>query len=267
LSFQRSQQHRNFQQHEFIGGGGGVPADHQFTQQPGLFDNPIDFLNDQTFFGVSAGPTSTTTGDLTSTSTGDIDWTALGLDCFGTQLVLPQGQQQQQHLPNDFGLVLGSHDTLASNLEQDPLDLLFADTEMTGGLNQHSESGDHLFNRLLNHSPQEFPPSSGTNDTQVTTPAIPSTRVATTNTTTSTSPSHSSTSESNTRPTLDQDPTAKRQRNTMAARRYRQRRLDRLAELEKKLEEMTSERDDLRVKLARREAECGALREVLGSKK
>jgi len=53
----------------------------------------------------------------------------------------------------------------------------------------------------------------------------------------------------------------------MAARRYRQRRLDRLAELEKKLEEMTSERDDLRVKLARREAECGALREVLGSKK
>jgi len=53
----------------------------------------------------------------------------------------------------------------------------------------------------------------------------------------------------------------------MAARRYRQRRLDRLADLERQLAEVTSERDDLRVKLARREAEVGALREVLSARK
>lgn len=40
-----------------------------------------------------------------------------------------------------------------------------------------------------------------------------------------------------------------------------------MAELEKKLADMTEERDDLRVKLARREAEVGALREVLSAKK
>lgn len=53
----------------------------------------------------------------------------------------------------------------------------------------------------------------------------------------------------------------------MAARRYRQRRLDRLAELEKQLAEVTADRDDLKVKLARREAEVGALREVLAARK
>lgn len=59
----------------------------------------------------------------------------------------------------------------------------------------------------------------------------------------------------------------KRQRNTLAARKYRQKRLDRIAELEQALADMTGDRDDLRLKLARREAEVDALREMLGSKK
>ncbi|KAK7423817.1 hypothetical protein QQZ08_008860 [Neonectria magnoliae] len=61
--------------------------------------------------------------------------------------------------------------------------------------------------------------------------------------------------------------TVKRQRNTMAARKYRQKRLDRIAELEQALADMTGDRDDLRLKLVRREAEVDALREMLGSKK
>jgi hypothetical protein len=61
------------------------------------------------------------------------------------------------------------------------------------------------------------------------------------------------------------DASTKRRRNTLAARRYRQRRLDRLSELEAALADMTAERDDLRVRLARREAEVGALREVLSA--
>lgn len=58
----------------------------------------------------------------------------------------------------------------------------------------------------------------------------------------------------------------KRQRNTMAARKYRQKRLDRIAELEQALADMTGDRDDLRLKLVRREAEVDALREMLGKK-
>ncbi|POR31709.1 Purine-cytosine permease FCY22 [Tolypocladium paradoxum] len=58
----------------------------------------------------------------------------------------------------------------------------------------------------------------------------------------------------------------KRQRNTMAARKYRQKRLDRIADLERALEDVTGERDDLRLQLARREAEVDALREMLARK-
>ncbi|PTB65767.1 hypothetical protein BBK36DRAFT_1169461 [Trichoderma citrinoviride] len=58
----------------------------------------------------------------------------------------------------------------------------------------------------------------------------------------------------------------KRQRNTMAARKYRQKRLDRIADLERALSDMAGERDELKLKLARREAEVEALREVLGKR-
>lgn len=58
----------------------------------------------------------------------------------------------------------------------------------------------------------------------------------------------------------------KRQRNTLAARKYRQKRLDRISELEKALEDMTGDRDSLKLQLARREAEVEALREMLGRK-
>ncbi|KAM4055812.1 leucine zipper domain-containing protein [Hirsutella rhossiliensis] len=59
------------------------------------------------------------------------------------------------------------------------------------------------------------------------------------------------------------DAAARRRRNTLAARKYRQRRLDRIAELERALGEVTGERDELRLRLARREAEVEALREML----
>jgi hypothetical protein len=53
----------------------------------------------------------------------------------------------------------------------------------------------------------------------------------------------------------------------MAARKYRQKRLDQIADLERALSDVTSERDDLKLKLARREAEVEALREILGKKR
>ena len=64
----------------------------------------------------------------------------------------------------------------------------------------------------------------------------------------------------------DADIVMKRQRNTMAARKYRQKRLDRITDLERALGDMTSERDQLKIQLARREAEVEALREMLSRK-
>lgn len=58
----------------------------------------------------------------------------------------------------------------------------------------------------------------------------------------------------------------KRERNTEAARRYRQRRQDRLEELEEALAAMTKDRDELRIKLARSEAETDVLRGLMARK-
>jgi hypothetical protein len=58
----------------------------------------------------------------------------------------------------------------------------------------------------------------------------------------------------------------KRERNTEAARRYRQRRQDRLEELEEALAAMAKDRDELRIKLARSEAETDILRGLMAKK-
>jgi len=55
----------------------------------------------------------------------------------------------------------------------------------------------------------------------------------------------------------------KRQRNNFAARKYRQKKVDRIKELEDEVDEIKRERDDLRIRLARQEAETAALRDML----
>jgi len=65
---------------------------------------------------------------------------------------------------------------------------------------------------------------------------------------------------------LAQREASKRNRNKLAARKCRQKRIDRIAELEQALRSMTEDRDGLRLQLARREAEVEALREMLGKK-
>ncbi|KAK3113493.1 hypothetical protein LTR53_009171 [Teratosphaeriaceae sp. CCFEE 6253] len=67
-------------------------------------------------------------------------------------------------------------------------------------------------------------------------------------------------------PSLPETRHAKRQRNTEAARRYRQRKVDRVSELEEALSLMTEERDELRLKLAKAETEAGVLRGLVGIK-
>jgi hypothetical protein len=65
---------------------------------------------------------------------------------------------------------------------------------------------------------------------------------------------------------VDADIILRRQRNNLAAKRYRQKKIDRIEELEKEVKQVTQERDELRIRLARQEAEVAALREMLKMK-
>ncbi|KAI0479374.1 hypothetical protein GGR56DRAFT_634672 [Xylariaceae sp. FL0804] len=67
-------------------------------------------------------------------------------------------------------------------------------------------------------------------------------------------------------PPADEVTALKRQRNNEAARKYRQKRIDRISELEGELDGVKKERDDLRIRLARQEAETAALRTMLQMK-
>ncbi|XXG97845.1 hypothetical protein Hte_004159 [Hypoxylon texense] len=64
-------------------------------------------------------------------------------------------------------------------------------------------------------------------------------------------------------PPVDPVTALKRQRNNVAARKYRQKRIDRINELEAELKDVKEERDDLKIRLARQEAEAAALRTML----
>ncbi len=68
---------------------------------------------------------------------------------------------------------------------------------------------------------------------------------------------------SRTESSADPEAVLKRQRNNVAAKKYRQKKIDRIKELEDEVEAVKRERDELRIRLARQEAETEALREVL----
>jgi hypothetical protein len=59
----------------------------------------------------------------------------------------------------------------------------------------------------------------------------------------------------------------KRKANTLAARRYRQKRVDQMSSLEGELKDVKSERDDLKVRCARLEGEVETLRALLRAQK
>ncbi|KAJ4184820.1 hypothetical protein NW755_008732 [Fusarium falciforme] len=115
-------------------------------------------------------------------------------------------------------------------------------------------------------SPPLAPPTTTSNNKS---PSIPGTSTFSLHPSPAAS-SSSGSSSSHKRKSSPEDESAtvalKRQRNTLAARKYRQKRLDRISELEAALAAMTSERDDMRLQLARREAEIDTLREMLSKK-
>lgn len=58
----------------------------------------------------------------------------------------------------------------------------------------------------------------------------------------------------------------KRESNTLAARRYRQRRVDQMKNLEMELEKIKRERDELRIRVSKLEGETEALRSLVPRK-
>ncbi|KAH6656279.1 hypothetical protein BKA67DRAFT_654626 [Truncatella angustata] len=63
-------------------------------------------------------------------------------------------------------------------------------------------------------------------------------------------------------PPADPETALKRQRNNIAAKKYRQKKIDRIDELEAELKDVKDERDDLKIRLARQEAEVAALKSM-----
>jgi hypothetical protein len=66
--------------------------------------------------------------------------------------------------------------------------------------------------------------------------------------------------------TEDDEVVEKRQRNNAAAAKYRQKKLDRIAELEKALQEVSTERDNLKIQLAKKDGEVEILNRLLSRK-
>ncbi|KKY21786.1 putative b-zip transcription factor idi-4 [Diplodia seriata] len=59
----------------------------------------------------------------------------------------------------------------------------------------------------------------------------------------------------------------KRRRNNLAAAKYRQKKVDRITELEDEVKEVSKERDELKLQLARRDAELELLRKLMLDRK
>jgi len=68
-------------------------------------------------------------------------------------------------------------------------------------------------------------------------------------------------------PCLDSSRVEKRKANTLAARRYRQKRVDQMSSLEAELKDAKTERDEFKVRCARLEGEVETLRALLRTQK
>lgn len=65
----------------------------------------------------------------------------------------------------------------------------------------------------------------------------------------------------------DEEQADKRRRNNVAAAKYRQKKFDRISELEQSLDEISKDRDELKLQLAKRDAEVELLKRLLAEKK
>lgn len=196
-------------------------------------------------------------------SDGGIDWDSANLDCLGTQLDPSWAIQNIQ--PSTFEYPNQGSSSNSMTLFH-AINEANASTHNTPVMRESTQESSVSItapmSRISSNSPAEGAASNSSNDSSTGISPIDSSVGSDLNVNKASAQKRPRTNE----PEVDSDKSSiKRQRNTIASRKYRQKRLDRLADLEKRLDMMTSERDSLRIKLARREAEVDALRNILST--
>ncbi|RSM10865.1 hypothetical protein CEP52_003345 [Fusarium oligoseptatum] len=208
-------------------------------------------------------------------------WDADGLPYGGFLDLLPENNNDNYDFANlDTDAIYQSLDwNLDTDTSLGVLDGAVLPDMNTAGVGQDLGIGEDFLSQeppIINintqptSSPPLAPPTTTTTTSNNKSPSIPGTSTFSLHPSPAASAASSGSSSSHKRKSSPEDESAavtlKRQRNTLAARKYRQKRLDRISELEAALAAMTSERDDMRLQLARREAEVDALREMLSKK-
>jgi len=163
-----------------------------------------------------------------------------------------------------------------SELHSAPAHLLHTtSTAMSLGGSSHynvlAHSGDIM---MPHHSPHMLPDlwpldaaSSSGHDSSSSSPSSGNETQTVKYTTSATASSNSSRKRSSTPVGTPDDRAEKRRRNNLAAAKYRQKKVDRIEDLEGQLQAMTAERDELKIALAKRDAEVELLRRLLESKR
>ncbi|KAF2226845.1 hypothetical protein BDZ85DRAFT_316307 [Elsinoe ampelina] len=189
-----------------------------------------------------------------------------------TQQTIRPDQTQTFDFHQGFDLDASSWDYLNSSYSNDlyPLDSLFPPTTfdlpvttMTDMAVMNATSHDST---PLHDFPLDFMVSTILS-TSTTSPALPMTSASTGSGLSSPSSSSIQASSSSTKRraehSIDESVVDKRRRNNAAAAKYRQKKVDRIATLEDEVRQVSKERDELRLQLARRDAEIEVLRGLL----
>ncbi|KAF2199202.1 hypothetical protein GQ43DRAFT_126403 [Delitschia confertaspora ATCC 74209] len=157
----------------------------------------------------------------------------------------PLGQEMQPDSGSDPSL-LHSHDTTPAMRNRQHINAVYSENIDYSSLFNASDQDHNQNGQNISGSPEMCAGTSSSEKSLV-----------------SNAPKRSAsahTSKSN-----DSSRVEKRKQNTLAARRYRQKRVDQMNHLESELKETQSERDALKVRVARLEGEVETLRRLLRS--
>ncbi|GLA05531.1 hypothetical protein AnigIFM60653_006023 [Aspergillus niger] len=222
------------------------------SQYPDSFYLPPEFHNNPTFdFSSAAFPPVDTTSLFYDDSPPDTSLTAGSNSTINTALSsLSDSSYQDQIIGypdpttqhTSCATILHPHPhslvpVTSAGPDLDPIDSLLSSPELSEELNLLASPG-------VNSLPEpelEFPPMPAVSSTTSSRAAAP--------------------------PKEAPNRVKKRELNTLAARRYRQRRVDRMNQLEEELEAIKRERDELKMRVSKLEGETEALRSMVRSQK
>ncbi|GAQ37849.1 Cys/Met metabolism PLP-dependent enzyme family protein [Aspergillus tubingensis] len=218
-----------------------------FYLHPEYYNNPTFDLSSAAFppvdptslFYDDSPPDTSLTAGSNSNSTINTALSSLSDSSYQDQIIGYQDPTSTQHTscatilhPHPHSLV-----PVTAEPDLDPIDSLLSSPELSEELNLLASPG-------VNSLPEpelDFPPMPSVSSTASSRAAAP--------------------------PKEAPNRVKKRELNTLAARRYRQRRVDRMNQLEEELEAIKRERDELKMRVSKLEGETEALRSMVRSQK